>query len=70
LASQEALFGQLYHAGRQAGVEDEPKSQTKLINLRDYQLLFCDGKDDESGYPQRRFSFTGRSCGYKKGANQ
>jgi hypothetical protein len=54
------LFRQLYHAGRQAGVEDEPKSQTKLINLRDYQLLFCDGKDDESGYPQKTFFVYGK----------
>src|SRR5688572_1774774 len=28
---------------------------TKLINLRDYQLAFCDGKDDESQFPQDVF---------------
>ena len=27
----------------------------KLIDLRDYQLLFCDGKDDESQFPKDVF---------------
>jgi hypothetical protein len=31
---------------------EELKCETKLINLRDYQLVFCDGKDDESHFPQ------------------
>ncbi len=29
----------------------EVGAQTKLIDLRDYALNFCDGKEDESGYP-------------------
>ncbi len=33
----------------------ELKCQTKLINLRDYQLVFCDGKDDESQFPKDVF---------------
>src|SRR5437667_5721027 len=33
----------------------ELKCQTKLINLRDYHLVFCDGKDDESRYPEDVF---------------
>src|SRR5438132_6621349 len=33
----------------------ELKCETKLINLRDYQLVFCDGKDDESQYPKDVF---------------
>ena len=28
----------------------EVGAQTKLIDLRDYGLNFCDGKEDESGY--------------------
>ena len=34
---------------------EELKCETKLIDLRDYQLLFCDGKDDESRYPKTFF---------------
>jgi FMN reductase len=34
---------------------EEMKCETKLINLRDYQLMFCDGKDDESHFPQDVF---------------
>ena len=30
----------------------ELKCETKLIDLRDYQLVFCDGKDDESQWPK------------------
>ena len=29
----------------------EAGAQTRLIDLRAYQLIFCDGKEDESGYP-------------------
>ena len=29
----------------------EVGAKTKLIDLRDYGLNFCDGKEDESGYP-------------------
>jgi FMN reductase len=29
--------------------------QTKLIELREYQLVFCDGKDDESHFPEGVF---------------
>jgi FMN reductase len=32
-------------AAREAG------AQTRLIDLKDYQLVFCDGKDDESTFP-------------------
>ena len=31
---------------------EELKCETQLINLRDYQLVFCDGKDDETGFPK------------------
>jgi NAD(P)H-dependent FMN reductase len=27
-------------------------ARTRLIDLRDYNLVSCDGKDDESGYPE------------------
>src|SRR5438132_3549663 len=33
----------------------ELKCETKLINLCDYQLVFCDGKDDESQFPKDVF---------------
>jgi FMN reductase len=33
----------------------EAGARTHLIDLRDYQLIFCDGKEDESGYPQDVF---------------
>jgi FMN reductase len=34
---------------------EELKCETKLIDLRDYQLTFCDGKDDESQFPKDIF---------------
>jgi FMN reductase len=34
---------------------EELECQTKLIDLRDYQLLLCDGKDDESQFPKDVF---------------
>lgn len=34
---------------------EELKCQTRLINLRDYELAFCDGKDDESEFPKDVF---------------
>ena len=34
----------------------EAGAQTRLIDLRAYQLIFCDGKEDESGYPQDVFT--------------
>ena len=34
---------------------EELECQTKFIDLRDYQLLFCDGKDDESQFPKDVF---------------
>jgi hypothetical protein len=34
---------------------EELDCQTKLIDLRDYQLLFCDGKNDESQFPKDVF---------------
>src|SRR6266516_5546005 len=33
----------------------ELKCGTKLINLREYQLVFCDGKGDESQFPKDVF---------------
>lgn len=45
LALQVALVG-----AREAG------AQTRLIDLREYQLIFCDGKEDESGYPADVFT--------------
>src|SRR5258705_9482763 len=37
------------------GAQELEECQTKLIDLRDYQLLFCDGKDDESQFPKDVF---------------
>jgi len=34
---------------------EELKCETKLIDLREYQLVFCDGKDDESQFPKDVF---------------
>jgi len=30
---------------------EESGAETQLIDLREYELIFCDGKEDESGYP-------------------
>ena len=35
----------------------EAGAQTRLIDLREYRLIFCDGKEDESGYPTDVFKF-------------
>ena len=34
---------------------EEAGAETRLIDLRDYQLIFCDGKQDESAYPEDVF---------------
>ena len=34
----------------------EAGAQTRLIDLREYHLIFCDGKEDESGYPKDVFT--------------
>jgi FMN reductase len=34
----------------------EVGAQTRLIDLREYHLLFCDGKEDESAYPEDVFT--------------
>lgn len=34
---------------------EEAGAQTELIDLRDYQIVFCDGNDDETNYPQDVF---------------
>jgi multimeric flavodoxin WrbA len=34
---------------------EELQCETKLINLRDYALVFCDGKEDESKFPRDVF---------------
>jgi len=34
----------------------EAGAQTHLIDLRAYQLILCDGKEDESGYPRDVFT--------------
>ena len=34
---------------------EEVGAQTRLIDLRDYDLIFCDGKEDESTYPEGVF---------------
>jgi NAD(P)H-dependent FMN reductase len=31
---------------------EEAGARTQLLDLRDYRLIFCDGEDDESGYPE------------------
>jgi NAD(P)H-dependent FMN reductase len=33
----------------------EAGARTRLIDLREYHLIFCDGKEDESGYPKDVF---------------
>jgi FMN reductase len=33
----------------------ESGAEATLIDLRDYQLIFCDGKENESGYPKDVF---------------
>jgi FMN reductase len=33
----------------------EAGAQTRLIDLKDYQLVFCDGKEDESAFPEDVF---------------
>jgi multimeric flavodoxin WrbA len=33
----------------------EVGAQTQLIDLKGYHLLFCDGKEDESAYPEDLF---------------
>ncbi len=38
----------------------EVGAEIKLIDLRDYGLNFCDGKEDESGYPPVSGSFARR----------
>jgi FMN reductase len=37
----------------------EAGAQTQLIDLRDYDLIFCDGKADESDYPEDVFRLRG-----------
>jgi FMN reductase len=37
----------------------EVGAQTRLVNLRGYDLVFCDGKEDESSYPQDVFKLRG-----------
>jgi len=34
----------------------EAGAQTRLIDLSKYHLIFCDGKEDESGYPKDVFT--------------
>lgn len=34
---------------------EEAGAQTELIDLRDYSVIFCDGNDDESLYPEDIF---------------
>lgn len=34
----------------------EAGAQTRLIDLSEYHLIFCDGKEDESGYPKDVFT--------------
>jgi FMN reductase len=34
---------------------EELRCKTRFIDLHDYQLIFCDGKDDESQYPKDVF---------------
>ena len=38
---------------------EEAGAQTDLIDPRDYRIIFCDGKDDESGYPEDIFKLRG-----------
>ena len=33
----------------------EVGAHAELIDLRDYNLIFCDGKEDETGYPEDVF---------------
>lgn len=34
----------------------EAGAQTRMIDLSEYHLIFCDGKEDESGYPKDVFT--------------
>jgi FMN reductase len=34
----------------------EAGARTRLIDLSEYRLIFCDGKEDESGYPKDVFT--------------
>ena len=34
----------------------EAGARTRLIDLSEYHLIFCDGKEDESGYPKDVFT--------------
>jgi len=34
----------------------EAGAQTRLLDLSEYHLIFCDGKEDESGYPKDVFT--------------
>jgi hypothetical protein len=45
----------------------ELQCEIKLIDLRDYQLPFCDGKEDESKFP-RAFSVSGKRSGRRRGS--
>src|SRR5712692_7918643 len=44
----------------------EVGAQTRLIDLQDYQLVFCDGKEDESTYPEDVFRLR-REVGQARG---
>jgi FMN reductase len=37
----------------------ETGAEATLIDLREYQLIFCDGKENESGYPNDVFQLRG-----------
>jgi FMN reductase len=41
--------------GALAGAK-EAGARTRLIDLSEYHLIFCDGKEDESGYPKDVFT--------------
>ena len=34
---------------------EEVGAKTQLIDLREYNLVFCDGKEDETAYPEDVF---------------
>ena len=44
----------------------EVGGHTELIDLRDYNLIFCDGKEDETGYPEDVFNLR-KSVGQAQG---
>ncbi|MEO2055251.1 MAG: NAD(P)H-dependent oxidoreductase [Nitrospira sp.] len=46
----------------------EVGAATKLIDLREYQLIHCDGKEDESRYPPKTYSGSEKRSTRRRGS--